>query len=172
MLFRSGKTIILTHHERKEGAVKSSGQNRLRGSSDISAAVDSHITIRKIKDEKDKLVIEQPKLRSEEEMSPFGISIIKNESGKIALVYSGDHSDYAERDANIKEIVLKLLNENKEGILIKDLVANVQEIEPLGDKTIRKIINKLIQDEEIRYQKGNKNEKLCFISDLQENTSK
>lgn len=76
---RAGKTVIITHHERKEGAIKSSGQNRLRGSSDISAAVDSHLTVRKIKDDdKNKLAIEQPKLRQEQEIEPFEVSILKD----------------------------------------------------------------------------------------------
>lgn len=51
-LCQAGKTVIVTHHERKEGINKSTAQNRMRGSSDISASVDSHIAL--IRDRKNK----------------------------------------------------------------------------------------------------------------------
>lgn len=162
-LCRAGKTVIIAHHERKEGSMKSSGQSRLRGSSEISAAIDSHLTVKKAKDEKDKLILEQPKLRYDEEIDPFEIGIIKKEDG-ISFTYLGNYSSQAEKEILVVESIGAILSENEEGLSIKEIVEQVQNNLQIGDKLIRKTLRNLIESGKISSQKGARNEKICRLT--------
>lgn len=95
-----GVSILFTHHHRKQGmfGANNPGQN-MRGSSDILAAVDCHITIEKKKDEPDRLIIKQTKLRQAEALLPFEIQILKenlDSEGKPTLSgfeYAGGYDE-------------------------------------------------------------------------------
>lgn len=169
-LCQKGKTIILTHHERKEGLIRSSAQNKMRGSSDISAAVDSHISVRKDRDMKGVLVFEQPKLRVDEETPAFEIVVVKEE-GKVSFMYSGNHSGEAEKASQIKETILHLLTESEEKLPMMVIVDQVKIAEEVGGKFVQKILKDMIENKEVGCEKGKKNAKLCFLPGSSEVTS-
>lgn len=74
----AGASILFTHHHRKQQGF---GQNNpgqmMRGSSDILAAVDCHMTVEKKKDEADILILKQPKSRQGEPLESSEIRILK-----------------------------------------------------------------------------------------------
>lgn len=159
---QEGKTVIITHHEKKEGVFKSSAQNRLRGSSDISAAVDAHIALKRDKNDKFKILIEQAKLRADKEIEPFEI-IIKESEGKVEMSYLGPYSDETSKKDLAKEAVQSVLEEEQEGLSRNDICQKVKEIESIGDKSIREAIKELIDEENIMERKGGKNTKICYL---------
>ena len=89
----------------------------MRGSSDILAAVDCHISIEKKKDEPDQLIIKQSKLRQDEELKPFEIKILKNntnDKGKLCpsgIEYVGDYDDKKKKAEEVSEAITTILSE-------------------------------------------------------------
>lgn len=160
---QGGKTVIITHHERKEGMIKSSAQNRLRGSSDIQAAVDCHLALRRDKDDKTKILIEQAKLRTDEEIESFEVAIKKN-GENTEFSYLGLHSEDADKKDLAKEVIPSVLEEEKEGLSRSEICKRVKEVKGIGDKNTRKAIDELIGEETIFEKKGEKNTKICFLA--------
>jgi hypothetical protein len=159
---QNGITVILTHHERKEGVIRISAQNRLRGSSDISAAVDAHLAIKRDKDDKSKIIIEQAKLRTAKEIESFEVAIREVEE-KMEFSYLGLHSEEASKKELAKEIVQSVLEEEPEGLSRSELCRKVKETENIGEKSIREAIKELIASETILERQGNKNTKICSL---------
>lgn len=160
---QNGKTVIITHHERKEGTLKSSAQNRLRGSSDIQASVDCHLAIRRDKNDKSKLLIEQAKLRLDEEIESFEISIKKSEAG-TEFIYLGVHSEDTEKKDLAKEAIVPILEEEKDGLSRNEITQKVKEVKNIGDKNIRQAIKELLMEEIIIEKKGGGNTKICCLA--------
>ena len=102
-IIAAGASILFTHHHRKQYGFGNSnpGQN-MRGSSDILAAVDSHITVERKRDKEDCLLIKQTKSRQGEALKPFEIEILQGPSGPSGFEYAGD---YDEKKAKAEEIM-------------------------------------------------------------------
>jgi RecA-family ATPase len=158
-----GKTVVLTHHERKEGFMKSSASNRLRGSSDILAAADCHISVSRDSEDKTKLIIEQSKLRCDKELDIFEVSAKENESGQFTLEYMGVHTEAATKKEISKGLILQILEGFTDGLSKKDLVAEVMKIQQIGEKTIYSALRKLIKEQLVLEKQGLKNEKICYL---------
>jgi hypothetical protein len=106
----AGASILFTHHHRKQvGYGNSNLGQSMRGSSDILAAVDCHITIEKKKDEENRLIIRQTKLRQAELLLPFEISILKGEFGPSGFEYVGDFDEKRMKAEEVSSIVTSLL---------------------------------------------------------------
>lgn len=106
-IIAAGASILFTHHHRKTqgfGGNSNPGQN-MRGSSDILAAIDSHITVERKRDKEDFLLLKQTKSRQGEALKPFEISILKGSSGPSGFEYAGD---YDERKAKAEEVAAVL----------------------------------------------------------------
>ena len=115
---RAGASILFTHHHRKQqGFGTSNAGQMMRGSSDILAAVDCHMTIEKKRDEDDRLVIKQTKLRQAETLKPFEIKILKealDDKGKACpsgFEYAGDYDDKKKKAEEVAEAVVLVLAE-------------------------------------------------------------
>lgn len=102
-IIAAGASILFTHHHRKQYGFGNSnpGQN-MRGSSDILAAVDSHITVERKRDKEDCLLFKQTKSRQGEALKPFEIEILQGPSGPSGFEYAGD---YDEKKAKAEEVV-------------------------------------------------------------------
>ena len=166
-LCQAQKTVIITHHERKEGVIRISAQNRLRGSSDISAAVDAHIAVKRDKDDKGKLLIEQAKLRTSKELEPFEVAVRENES-QLGFVYLGLYSEETSKKEVAKDVVLQVLDEEKEGLSRTEIIKRVKEIEGIGGKSTKDAIDELIQEEQLMERQGAKNTKICYLPKFHE----
>ena len=156
------KTVILTHHERKEGTVKASAQNRLRGSSDIQAAVDCHLAVIRDRNDRNKIIIEQAKLRLDEEMKPFEANVRKNEN-LTEFIYLGQHSEEAKKKDLAKEAVVDILEEETNGLSMNEIVRRVKEFRDIGNKSITSAIKELITEKIVLERKGEGNTKICYL---------
>ena len=108
----AGASILFTHHHRKQvGYGNSNLGQSMRGSSDILAAVDCHITIEKKKDEENRLIIRQTKLRQAELLLPFEISILKGEFGPSGFEYVGDFDERRMKAEEVSSVVVSLLSD-------------------------------------------------------------
>ncbi len=108
----AGASILFTHHHRKQqGFGTNNPAQMMRGSSDILAVVDCHIAIEKKKDETDRLIIRQTKLRQAETLQPFEISILKGESGPSGFEYAGGHDEKKLKAEEASEAVILVLSD-------------------------------------------------------------
>ncbi len=154
----AGKTVIMLHHERKEGFnSNSSPQSRMRGSSDISASVDSHIAIRKDK-APNRLIIEPAQLRCDVLVDPFEVSVLE-QSGKIEFSYYGEVDLPKTASEKASEIIMTILNRaGSEGLLHKYIVTMLQNSHSIGEKNSRAAIKRLLSEgvlEEVKAGGGN-----------------
>ena len=76
---QNGITLLIIHHNRKSGINKFSSAEDMRGSSEIFAAADCALSLKKIK--KDEILFTQTKSRSSEEVSAFLVKKVDNELG-------------------------------------------------------------------------------------------
>jgi hypothetical protein len=162
------KTVVVTHHERKESSFyKASAQNRLRGSSDISAAVDAHIALKRDKEDKSKIIIEQAKLRADKEIESFEVSIREN-GDKVEFSYLGLYSEESSKKDLAKDVIQLVLEEEKDGLSRSEICKRVKETEGIGEKSTRDAIDELIQEEALMEKQGNKNTKICYLPKFHE----
>lgn len=163
-LCHAGKTVILTHHERKEGFMKSSAQNRLRGSSDILAAVDSHVSVKRDKEDKSKLIVEQSKLRADRELDIFEVSLKDGGNGRMSLEYLGEYSPEATKKETAKELIIGILEEFTEGLSKKEIFEKISEIDTIGEKTVYSGLKELEKEGTVSNKPGVKNQKICYLT--------
>lgn len=111
-IITAGASILFTHHHRKQqqGQKANTGQS-MRGSSDILAAVDCHITIEKKSEEEDRLILRQTKLRQGELLPPFEINILKSELGPSGFEFAGDYDEKKKKAEEASDAVVILLAE-------------------------------------------------------------
>lgn len=166
-LCQAKKTVVITHHERKEGVMRISAQNRLRGSSDISAAVDAHIAVKRDKDDRGKILVEQAKLRGGKEMEPFEVAVRENEA-KVEFCYLGVYSEDKNKKEAAKEVILLVLDEEKEGLSRSEICKRVKELEGIGGKSTKDAIDELIEEESLLEKQGQKNTKICYLPKFHE----
>jgi len=91
--------IIVIHHHRKEVAGQGSVPgSSMRGSSAIQGAIDAHLAMNR-KGKMD-VTITQDKLRVQEQLDPFKVSLVSSEEGQLAFKYQGE--DTSKQDALLK----------------------------------------------------------------------
>lgn len=107
---RVGVSILFTHHHRKQQGfgTNNPGQS-MRGSSDILAAVDCHITVEKNRDEENKLVFKQSKLRQGEALKPFEVKILIGELGPSGFEFVGEFNEKKKKLEEVGEAIFFLL---------------------------------------------------------------
>jgi hypothetical protein len=75
------------------------------------AAVDCHVTIEKKKEEPDRLILRQTKLRQAELLQPFEVSILKGDFGPSGFEYAGGYDEKKKKAEEVVEAVVVLLTE-------------------------------------------------------------
>jgi len=159
-LCKAGISVVLLHHERKDMSGYTS--QRMRGSSDIYAAIDSHISIRKDKDCPEKITLEQTKLRCAKEVKPFELIVEENDD-RFSFRYVGQ-----EQGKNKWEIIsneIKDILSGGERMSKQDIVEKVKQENDFGEKAVKNVLNHMITKGELREEKGLKNTKICCLVD-------
>ncbi len=109
--------VLIIHHNRKPGRDGYNPSFDMRGSSDIKAAVDVQLAIRRI-GKTSSIQLERAKCRYEMEGMPFKLDFIKNEdTGKLRFVYAGTVKSKATEDdkeketENLKDTIISVVRE-------------------------------------------------------------
>lgn len=109
-LIRKDVSVLFTHHHRKQPAFGSNSSSQsLRGSSDILAAVDCHLTVEKVKSE-NTLIIRQEKLRTAPAINPFKVSI-ESQPESMKFIYAGAHDSKKTKAEEAEEIIIQILED-------------------------------------------------------------
>lgn len=166
-LCQAGITVVIIHHEKKEQLFGGrSASSRLRGSSDILAVADAHISLRREKTNgKDIVLVEHNKLRIAKELEPFNIEVTSNED-EIRFSYAGSGPAKTKKKADeAKEIVLDVIKKAKQGGLLKgEICKQVKRRADIGEKNVKEAIDTLVQEKVISVKNGDKNKKICFLN--------
>lgn len=166
VLCKEGKTVIVAHHERKEAVgSKSSGQNRMRGSSDISASLDAHLAITRARDDRYRLIIEQPKNRRAKEIETFEVQV-RDDEGRIWFENLGKPDEGMTKKEEAAEIIPSILQEHPDGLTKTKVVAEVGKLVSVGSKNTQKALDELIASGVVITKKGIGNTTVCFLEEL------
>ncbi len=160
---KEGLTVIFTHHNRKTGILRSSNPSQdMRGSFDILASVDCHLAIdRKFKE--DLITVHQTKLRQQEEMKPFKLNVISDET-EFKLEFAGDVDEVQSKKSDIKEAVKDILKQENKPMYKKELSVALKDngVEG-GYSTFKKAIAEMVESGEIFEKKAEKNKVFCSL---------
>lgn len=148
-----GAAVLFLHHENKGGANQTTNLGyKMRGSSDILAAVDSNVSL-ELKETQ--IIVRQPKSRHARTIKPFALDVISNETEtEISFVFAGDVDEEKAKRESVSEEILAMLSAT--ACKRQDIH---QELRPLGfgKNTIDQALKELVLNNQIREYKDSKN---------------
>lgn len=137
---QAGISVLIAHHNRKGGRGDNPSQE-IRGSSDILAAVDCHLSLMMKRDIGRKVLqISQTKVRFSEELEPFELEVVVSDDS-VGFKYSGvsDHAE-SKRD-KLAGLILEILSDGKV-LNQKDIL---MALEGSGNKANAKTVRAVLQ---------------------------
>lgn len=147
-LVSDDRAIVFIHHHKKEqGFGKKGGSQSVRGSSDIFAALDCHISVER---HEDYLTIYQNKLRVQPQLEPFNIKIVKSEDQKIAFLYDGTDRSREQQVAAVGDEVLAMLKLATEPLSTKVIK---ESMDSTSEKLVRAALDMLTTSGEIQMER-------------------
>lgn len=103
-----GIALLVTQHNRKQGNFNTGAGNEMRGSSDILAAVDSHIGV--VRKNKLYLQFDQSKQRYDLELDPFEVKVTVD-NDNFSFEYLGTINSRIDQTDILRTAVISLLKE-------------------------------------------------------------
>lgn len=142
-LVSNDRAIIVIHHHRKpQGFGKKTGSQSIRGSSDILAAVDSHLAIDRKETE---ITVTQTKMRLQPELKPFKAALVPTPEGPLSFAYQGEDTSENDRIQEAYDEIKAALAESIEPLTI-DMIAKGTSL-PLA--RVRQAVKDLILSNEV-----------------------
>lgn len=164
-LTKEGVTVLLTHHHRKSGYGREDPSQSIRGSSDIAAAVDCHLSVERREDE---ILVRQNKLRVDEALSPFRVIISRSEEGRFeALTYGGEFSEEEKKKEKVKSVILDVLKDGEHSR--EDLYNKAKTASRVGENAIGEILKELVDEGEVIVRTGKHNKKFYSLKENPDN---
>jgi len=146
-------SLLLIHHLRKRSEHLEDGLERLRGSTDIAASVDS---VLEVSGQFGSLVIKHPKSKRGPSLGKFLVSA--DITPKMVRLKFLDPDIKAEQDRQkVREWVLQIL---QEGTLNQSQLVEAGQQYGFGSKRIRNTLTELEGESRLRVRKGPKNSKV------------
>ena len=137
---KSGIAVLVTQHNRKTTQHSTGGASEMRGSSDILAAVDSHIGVKRDNKDRFYLTFTQEKQRFDVELDPFQMKFDAS-TPVFKFEYLGELGKQADKSTTLYTVVTTLLAEHNE-LTIEELL---DRIKTSGVSTYRKELRDLLK---------------------------
>jgi len=155
-LTSAGISVLVTHHNRKPGGNSYGGSQEMRGSSDILAALDCHIGIKR---EGRRVKLTQTKIRLCEEMDPIEVELTAYADGRVGFDYVGmakkrDAVSRKDEITNYLELILKdgrTFNQSQLQNQLHDKGIGV------SINTLRKLLDDMVQSGKVSVEQGQRN---------------
>ncbi len=146
----TGAAIVALAHNKKSGFDGASELGSMvRGSSEIVAAPDCHIALKKIKNV---IEVRQPKFRDGDPFHPFKLNIIGDKTF-IKITYDGQLDEEKSKKEETADAVVSLL---QEGELPRDVI--VEKLKDIaGEGVIGKVLTELLKTKAIQRRSGDNN---------------
>lgn len=135
--------VLVTQHHRKMGTMNTGAGNEMRGSSDILAAVDSHVGV--ARKEKFYLTFTQEKQRYDVELDPFQVKVNVDEDN-FSFEYLGAFRKPLDKSAILLPAIIDLLGEHgqlMQGELLEKLAE--QNI-ATNEHELRRLLNRWVAE--------------------------
>lgn len=162
----SGITTLILHHNRKtssNGGVGGGGE-MVRGSSDILASCDVHLSIAR-RERAKKIVISQTKNRYMEEVEPFSVQFQAIDENRSEFEFLGEEKDKANQMVELKNLILQQVTECP-GINKSQLISSISEDNNgFSNNRISIAIKELINENELKTEQGLKNSIQLYINE-------
>lgn len=156
---KAGASVISTHHHRKGPSGPNPSQS-LRGSSDILAGIDCHIIITHSKEE-NCLHFSQPKLRTDEPINDFLVSIKKTEKGELVFTYEGDDKRAENKIQEVKNEIIGVMQMSDTSMSVKDFKEELGD--SFSENNIRGALKALTKEEMIKFETKGKGERFYSL---------
>lgn len=104
---QAGIAVVLIHHNRKRGNFEAGGANEMRGSGDILAACDVHISIKR-KTGTNVITVTQDKNRDAADLKPFELAV-NSDDQRLWFEYLGKAPKRKNNDDIADEAILELM---------------------------------------------------------------
>jgi hypothetical protein len=151
ILLKEGISIIITQHNRKLYMGIKNGSDEVRGSTELIAQADCHLSIDEVSNDKTYIVIKQLKLRQAENLPDFKINIEKNkELNKISFNYGGEFTMEDKKNITIEknsESILEIIKQNQ-GLTKEEIISKTK----IGKRAVKAILPKL-EEQDLIYCK-------------------
>ena len=152
-LLKAEVAILLAHHNSKRSGEGHAG-HAMRGSSDILAALDSHIGVKR--DESRAVELTQTKNRFEEEIKPFRVSILIDD-GRFEFDYEGESERPKSKREEIREAVIATVGTANsppyQALIYETIIAQGVEA---SKKTVYGVITEMVVRGELSRKHGDK----------------
>jgi RecA/RadA recombinase len=136
--------VLVTQHNRKQGNVNAGTSNEMRGSSDILAAVDSHVGV--VRKNKWYLTFDQTKQRYDVELDPFEVKVTADENN-FTFEFLGMKQSHVDKSEILRTAVTELLAEHGQ-LRQKDLLEKLAELDiKTNEHTLRDLLNRWVAEE-------------------------
>ncbi len=132
---------ILTHHHNKN--TFASGGSKMRGSSDILASIDCHITVSKRSNKE--IIVEQSKNRYGEELKPFKLKILTDTTSYFKFQYEGE-TDLGAKRNEVRRNITELLKSSIEPIGRKTILDSIKDVASCGNDLIDDILKEMADE--------------------------
>ena len=141
---------ILTHHHNKN--TFAGGGSKIRGSTDILASIDCHITVSKRPNRE--IIVEQTKNRYGQELKPFKLKILTDTTSYFQFQYEGETNLIsAKRDEVIRNIT-ELLKSSIEPIGRKTILDSIKEVVSCSDDLIDDVLKEMTNENSLIKEKN------------------
>ena len=160
-------TLIFIHHHGKEGFFKKEAGDKLRGSSDILAMLDS-LLILETKD-KEHVKITPAALRQDKPLPPFIVEFPDFETEKPTFKFVNFIEEEVEKLEQAKGDVLRILSENNQINQSEVIRVLKEENRGYGSTTVKNAIKGLLETKKLVY-KSNGKEKIYFTPTTENNS--
>lgn len=149
-----GINVLITHHNRKEKEGAESSAQSMRGSSDILAAIDCHLALKR---DKHNLTLTQDKLRIAEEHHPVELEAVTN-NDSVSFEFVGLLQPPESKSEQQTAAILEMLD--RPGSLNqKELVEKLKDAGHVANpKTVRNTLNDLVTQKTLTREPGKGNE--------------
>lgn len=105
----AGITVLVAHHNRKPGQAMHSPSSEMRGSSDILAAIDCHISLKK---DGTRLVLTQSKSRLAQELQPIELEV-NGDDDTVEFRFIGSLEAHISKREKLERSIIDLLAEEQ-----------------------------------------------------------
>lgn len=150
--------IIIHHHKKEQGFASKSGSGRVRGSSDIFAALDFHLAIER---RTEYLMVRMLKLRVQPELPPFKVGLELGDNYAIDFPYLGVDVTREENMEALKESIIETLSSIAEEITRADIMKALKK----GEHVTIEALNQLIEAGIVTYRRGARGKHLYSLVD-------
>jgi hypothetical protein len=152
-------SVVFVHHSRKQGGFRRSNPAQdMRGSSDILAAVDCHISMER---KKEHILVTQTKLRHAEELKPFKLGIDSTEDS-FSFTFLGEVEASSSTKETFYDAIMVALEDQNAPMYKQQLFTLLKGGGVVGGRSTFKVaLNELIEEGKIYTQRGAGNKMYC-----------